>query len=260
MPRIWFLLHTLRTDTSPSTQTAIFIFGLHETKHPALQNSNKLLHISQVGFVHNDWFGNKAIPFLVNKTGTIVQRTSVAVIWLSGKESATGQFHDGLRWSAMITSIVLKWLAFENRSYLCWVLHACCVLSFQEETRMSPFLPRKGSVHLSLGLILRTIMHNSGVVWQLCNWFTVQFYFLSPTASVLFGVAASMRTCKDAAEFPSSCRQCWMSHAAVKSRQINSKHYGSSHISLALSGNTGWTEYTEVSYAAVVKINSKYNI
>lgn len=105
LPRIWFLLHTLRTDTSPSTQTAIFIFGLHETKHPTLQNSNKLLHISQVGFVPNDWFGNKAIPFLVNKTGTIVQRTSVAVIWLSGKESATGQFHDGLRWSAMITSI-----------------------------------------------------------------------------------------------------------------------------------------------------------
>lgn len=48
-----------------------------------------------------------------------------------------------------------------------------------------------------------------------------------------------------------------MSHTAVKSRQINSKHYGSSHISLALSGNTDLTEHNEVSYVVVVKINSK---
>lgn len=110
--------------------------------------------------------------FWLIRTGGIVQHVSVAVIWLSGEEAATGQLCDGLRFWQW--SLVLKWFTFEYRSYLYWVLHTCSVLSFKEEARMSPFLPRKGSVHLSLGLILRTIVRNSGVVWQLCNWFTVQ--------------------------------------------------------------------------------------
>lgn len=37
-----------------------------------------------------------------------------------------------------------------------------------------PFQQREGNVHLSLQLILWTIVQKSGVVWQLCTWFTLQ--------------------------------------------------------------------------------------
>lgn len=160
--------------------------------------------ISQVSLVHNNCFRNKGESFLVIKTGGIVQCLSVAVIQ-SCKEA--GELHDGLSFGQW--SLVLKWFTSEYRSYLRWLPNICSVSSFKEETRMSPFLPRKGSMHFSLGLILWTIVHNSGVVWQLCNWFTVQPHFgsaFSPQQPMLFGIAASMRTCKDAAEFPSSCR------------------------------------------------------
>lgn len=108
---------------------------------------------------------------------------------------------------------------------------------FKRKREWAHFCPEKEACTWVWGLFF-------GLLCTIAVWFgncatdlqcsPASLYFLSPTASVLFGMAASMRTCKDAAEFPSSCRQCWMSHAAVKSRQINSKHYGSSHISLAL--------------------------
>lgn len=123
-------------------------------------------------YVHNGCFRNKAKSFLVMTTGGIVQYLSVAVKWLSCEKAAAGLLHDGLRF--LMWSLVLKWFAFEYRSLSLLSTAYVLQLSFKEETRMSPFLPRKGSVHLSLGLILRTIVHNSGVVWQLCNWFTVQ--------------------------------------------------------------------------------------